>query len=166
MHTRYSLLSDKGRSGGVLSKQKEPDVYHLNVQLTEQMIFDYVADALLTQNRKSLKQYRTTTGISSENACAYRGRDNTRCGIGHLIRDEEYKLTMEGKTVNSLVDLFNITFRHLKPFAMPDKCLLDTLQRVHDRHEPHAWYQEFKRIARNYALSFAYISSRYHGRFA
>lgn len=55
-----------------------------------QSIFDEVLFKLRAQGKSS-------TGDNNE--CLYRGNDNTKCAVGHLIPDDEYSPDMEGVSV-------------------------------------------------------------------
>lgn len=92
------------------------------IPYTKQTAFDTSARHLLTQNKKAKL---------SAIACAYRGEDGTKCGIGCLIPDDRYLPSMEGKTVMDLMlwgkvnDLFEDPDHNIMFF-------LTDLQHVHD----------------------------------
>lgn len=56
--------------------------------MTRQEIFNTVATALLAQGKASYARY---------GGCLYRGPDGTKCAVGHLIPDEKYRPSLEGK---------------------------------------------------------------------
>jgi hypothetical protein len=69
--------------------------------LSAQELFDTVATALLKQGRPSMQ-----TGNRS--ACMYRGPDDCKCAIGHLIPDEEYNSEYEFKSIAEVLQNFPI----------------------------------------------------------
>ena len=99
-----------------------------------QEIFDTVAEHLFTQGKQAV----------SDKGCAYRGRDNTTCAVGCLIKDSEYLPAMDdgralakirgfsaehlsGTGVASLIDAGVLPAR-----LVPHRVLLSFLQNVHD----------------------------------
>lgn len=81
---------------------------------TAQEIFDTVARHLIAQGAQS---------ITDDGHCRYRADDGKRCAVGCLFTDEEYRPSMEGHGVSSVM-----LPGRLKPHSM----LLRDLQRVHD----------------------------------
>lgn len=64
-----------------------------------QQAFDAVAVHLRTQGRKSLLTQEEKDSLGDMGAyvtCAYRAKDGTRCGIGGIIPDDQYKVEFEG----------------------------------------------------------------------
>lgn len=110
--------------------------------MTDQDIFDTVAQHLLTQNRRS------TLGAM----CEYRGADGLKCAVGCLIPDELYLREMEGYTA---------TDSRVKPALVSalgrsrdiPMALLVALQKCHDMYEPHQWREQLKAIAKSHNLS-------------
>lgn len=82
---------------------------------TAQEVFERVANHLLTQNKKS-------TGLDF--SCKYRGLNNTKCSVGSLISDDEYKCEFEGMRWHTIVVKYEITQAHLR--------LIMELQKIHD----------------------------------
>ena len=79
-----------------------------------QKTFDTMVDHLYKQGGPA---------INDIGGCLYRGPNGSKCAIGCLIPDEEYKDSMEGKSVNYL----NIDFDNLKT-----KSVCYSMQIVHD----------------------------------
>lgn len=95
-----------------------------------QEAFDKSVKGILAQGRKSYVSM-------SPQGCSYRGDDDCKCAVGHLIPDEEYDVDFESNSVKGLRDKFNIAA--LKPFfdqerfPMNDGVLfLSYLQQAHD----------------------------------
>lgn len=93
-----------------------------------QEIFDVVSLHLLIQHEKSL---------DSNDDCAYRGRNNTKCAIGCLISDEEYNTSMEGRLVSALKDINE-----------RQDTFLQFLQNIHDHKPVKLWYEELTDFAK------------------
>lgn len=101
--------------------------------ITEQQVFDKVANHLLKQMKKS--EIRTR---GNDSQCAYRSREGLACAAGCLISDEEYDLSFDasenmqgGITWDWLVD---------QKIVAPDhKYLIEMLQLLHDRNDPDNW---------------------------
>lgn len=75
--------------------------------------------------------------LSNENdyMCAYRGRNEAKCGIGHLIPDEVYAAygeIIENKTIYAILQCgYFPAINNL--FDKDDLTFLHDLQRIHDR---------------------------------
>lgn len=116
--------------------------------MTLQEIFDTAATHLLKQGKRA----------SQNGTCLYRGPDDTKCAVGCLIKDEFYRLGLEGKIsrhpmvmdalVKSGVD-FDQKFngRH----SVED--FLYDLQQVHDDTSPSNWREELDQVAADYGLN-------------
>ncbi len=115
-----------------------------NRKLTAQMLFDSVAEHLLAQGKKSLRQSR------GYEACAYRGHGGLKCAVGAVILDHEYFPGMEGVPVSELVVCGLLPDR-----LVPHERLLRALQNTHDTFEPEDWRYEVCRVAVRYGLSTA-----------
>ena len=88
----------------------------------------------------------TEQGCQSKNEkgeCLYRGPNNTKCGIGHIISDEKYREDMEGRDIIGLIikDLFPET-KH--------KSLLRDIQMIHDSEPASDWPIYFSRLRKTY----------------
>ncbi len=103
--------------------------------MTPQEVFDTVANHL----RKQGQWARVANPLPSawrnqSEICAYRTPEGLRCAVGCLIEDEDYDPTMEGKTVDSLVDEFDL------PHLYRHQHLLSRLQELHDYDK--AWSED------------------------
>ena len=105
--------------------------------MNKEQIFSTVKEHLLTQNRRSL----------SGNRCMYRGHDNTKCAVGCLITDEQYKPEMEGIRVFGLIT----DHEALKPLA-EHLHLLTALQDVHDNIAVQDWPEALTLVAKRFYL--------------
>jgi hypothetical protein len=119
-------------------------------ELDKQQVFDQIAGHLLTQSRKSHQSYNGCAKFR----CAYRGDEGLKCAIGALISDEEYKPTMETKSVASLaVEFF--------PSPLLDKGVTDflqTFQTIHDSWEVTDWKYKLSTIPQKY-VSYSSINT-------
>lgn len=66
--------------------------------MTNQEMFDIAYAAIIKQDHKSEKK-----GLVGKYVCAYRGDYHRKCAIGHLIKDEFYNLSLEGRVAVSCV---------------------------------------------------------------
>lgn len=64
--------------------------------------------------------------------CLYRGPNGTKCGIGHLLTDEEAK-SLDVDTRNNSVDFLLMHGRLPARFSPADKDFYSGLQSAHDR---------------------------------
>lgn len=108
--------------------------------LTEQQIFDKVKDHLLEQNCQSIDP--------DSCICLYRGPNNAKCSIGHLIEDNEYYDNMERQSIRELLD--GNTFKN---FDVSHLDLLLKLQELHDNSQSEFWIEKFEDIKRDYFLN-------------
>jgi hypothetical protein len=106
--------------------------------MTEQEVFDKVAEHLLTQNRQSL--------INGN--CVYRGGNGLMCAAGCLIPDNKYYPIMNRKPWNALVTS-NMISAHCFD-------LIASLQRVHDCWPVAKWKLRLKELALIYKLEFKF----------
>jgi len=122
--------------------------------MTNQEIFDKVAQHLLMQGRRSVDQ---------RGKCAYRGKGGDRCAIGCLIPDGLYLARMEGVSVVPLLMSFPalcdgigfevLAWRVVIGFRENRAWLLDDLQRVHDAYAVDSWAGLLREIAAQHRLS-------------
>lgn len=87
--------------------------------------------------------------------CAYRGDDNRKCAIGHLIEDDHYKPLIENFSIGyDAVRLAVMRSQNLNEQKMQDlQDLLSILQRAHDhRDNPEAMQQAFQHEAEFHGL--------------
>lgn len=86
-----------------------------------QLLFESVIGHLKRQEwRRSI-----ASGSDDYNPCAYRGLDNTKCAVGHLIPNRNYNITLEGNDVCSITN-------KLPSYANKYMMLLSNLQSFHD----------------------------------
>lgn len=112
--------------------------------LTEQEIFSRVAAHLLLQNKKSFYSPDNVREI-----CAYRGEGGTKCAVGCLLEDDEYRPYMEDKGVDRLLSLTPDGFRN---FGVQNHNLLCDLQYIHDYMQPVEWKTALGQVAMQYGL--------------
>lgn len=95
------------------------DTIYLNA-VSEQDAFNKAFIGIVKQGCPSIDGYE---------GCAYRGDNDTKCGIGFLIDDEDYEAAMhdiEGNTIASLLDDGWVEADHL------GEAFLTNLQKRHD----------------------------------
>lgn len=122
--------------------------------LNRQEMFTKVVNGLASQQwQKSVRE--SPDGKST--ACQYRGEEGRRCGVGWIIRDDEYKPEMEGLMAKRLVAYYGA--RILEGFHRGDEMLesdlefLDQLQGHHDMSEsPDHMEERFRRFAVEHGL--------------
>ena len=106
--------------------------------------FDKVLKAIRKQNYQ-----RSATKVGS---CKYRGPNGLRCAAGHLIPNNLYRKSMEGKTINSrIINMPTIG----EYFKNVNSDLLSDLQSAHDRdlkYGENNWETGMKQIAKEYNL--------------
>lgn len=104
---------------------------------SDQEIFDQVKEHLLRQNKQSR--------IDEHEVCQYRCA-GTKCAIGCLIADDEYKPEMEAYTIWTIIDQ-----RYVQD--NPTHILLHNLQTVHDLYQPHQWSYRLTELALELGLN-------------
>ena len=102
----------------------------------KQITYDIIIAGLRKQNAKSLNK---------NGNCAFRGLNNTRCAVGFLIDDKEYRPAFD----DPKKDDPGFTFVRNKGH---DESLLSSLMLVHDHSEPKSWEKQFKDIASQFNL--------------
>jgi len=112
--------------------------------MTNQQAFNKSAKHLLTQNKRSINLKANTY---DSNVCLYRSPDGSKCAIGALISDKEYRASMEGTCASELV-------RHALPhkFRNVSTDMLQDLQEMHDENKPSTWGGKLRVIAKRYDL--------------
>ena len=95
-------------------------------------IFTRVKHHLLTQGVKSQES-------TYQERCFYRGPNATKCAVGCLIRDELYRVSLEGRPVH-WCDVKKALQNSLD-IELDDRALrfLDALQKVHDLDDVQSW---------------------------
>lgn len=119
--------------------------------MTPQAVFNKVVNGLRKQGRKSVSE---TEIVNGKPACMYRGDNKTRCAVGQLIRNSEYKPWMESSAFHFILsqDCPHICHKSLKVRLRPHADLIDALQKVHDNADVAEWEVEFKQTASRYDL--------------
>lgn len=107
-------------------------------QYSEQEVFDYVVNHLLTQN----KQAR----LADDSDCAYRTEDGLKCAVGCLIPDDLYKPEFERRSYRALIvsEQFDPTHQEL----------ISRLQMLHDDNQPGTWKENLSCLASSLGLEF------------
>jgi hypothetical protein len=121
--------------------------------MTPQEAFDIASKHLLTQMCKSEEE---------PGNCLYRGPNGLMCGIGPLIKDEDYSPKMEGSTVSGIIASFHLPYLeavNIDPVTtlVDDEShdyLLNSIQFVHDHNDPYTWRERLERVAYIYGLKF------------
>ena len=109
--------------------------------MTEQDIFDKVAEHLLTQKEKAQ---------DSCEVCRYRTANGAKCAVGCLIPDNNYKKTIEGFPTQSVWKEMMVMIPGLQDSHMR---LLTTLQIVHDSIPVDKWKLELGNVALKHDLN-------------
>lgn len=99
--------------------------------MNNQQAFTTAIRGVLMQGRKS----------TETNTCLYRGPNNLRCGVGHLIPDNLFSDKIEGLNISSMLranymydeELIAVKSRLRQHFKDVSPELLDDIQRWHDR---------------------------------
>jgi site-specific DNA-adenine methylase len=126
---------------------------------TPQRIFDFVIVRLAEQGKAS------TTGSDRDGSlkCAYRGKSNTKCAIGHLIPDKLYsKLLKSGVDIDEgdYTDVDALVKRKEFSYLKPFKHLLKRLQYAHDSASTAISLREhLKEIAKEHKLKSSLVGS-------
>jgi len=121
-------------------------------QVTEQEVFEQISRHLLYQNKKSLNDY-IKNDLLRYNACAYRGRDNTKCAVGCIIGDNEYKKDFEGQSWNGLLSVLGIKTAHWN--------IIDELQQIHDSVKVVNWKYKLIELGKSFELDTQFIEKEF-----
>lgn len=117
---------------------------------TLQQIFDEVVTHLLTQGEKAIN--------SDGSACLYR-YGSLKCAVGCLIKDEHYKIELEGATVDHVV----VQTALMKSGVDANNCytvgLLGRLQSIHDDYGPYSWARVLEEVANDYPVNTVVLDS-------
>lgn len=97
---------------------------------TEQEVFDIVANHLIKQNKKSIRNGKSM----------YRGPRGLKCAAGCLIPDDSYHESMEHISWHAL-----IYSKH--PVPKQHVNLISELQVIHDTQRPLRWIVELRKLA-------------------
>ncbi len=121
--------------------------------MNKQEIFDKVATHLITQNAKAVSE-------DDSESCLYRSPGGLTCAMGHLIPDDLYHPSMEGKGARA--ELFAPVYDHLDvPYVLGDEStlhgeevrLIMALQSTHDNWPPDRWPDVLATVAKDYELN-------------
>ena len=115
--------------------------------MNRQEIYNTVAKHLLTQGVAS----RIERGPGTIPACMYRGPNGTKCAVGCLISDDEYKPELEYHTLEMLWR----DFPQLSAFQNVDEndiTFLANLQTIHDVYTPDTWKMLLEKFAMDHGL--------------
>lgn len=87
--------------------------YDLN---NPQSVFDFIVRALIAQGKPSVGSYQKKVSRSypdygepdfemiEDYGCMYRSPDGCKCAAGHMIPDEKYDLSMEGRIFSAIAE--------------------------------------------------------------
>ncbi len=111
--------------------------------LTQQQIFDQVADHLLTQKKKSYNK--------KETSCAYRGPNGLKCAIGGILADNEIV------KIANCISPNDVNYLAIHQLKLPDRLtghteFLRYLQMIHDVHKPSRWIEKLSAFAKEKGL--------------
>ena len=120
-----------------------------------QEVFDFAVGKVIEQGVQAR---------GSQNQCAYRGENGTKCTFGHLIPDALYKKRMEGMSAQALLCnepyyKFN-NVEALMPSLEVHVGLIEALQAAHDNVDPVNFVPNFRRraeaVAATHGLTFKF----------
>ena len=125
--------------------------------LDKQAVFDIAINGLIAQGAFSFAPYGDGRGGIQ---CLYRGPNNTRCGIGHLIPDAEYLDKIES---DGAMEALRDTGARNRIHPDVTNFFLGNLQSVHDlAAENGSSWRDFRGLfeafAKEYELSLANIN--------
>lgn len=98
--------------------------------MNKQQVFNTVSRHLFTQGRRSFGLLPKSEHLQG---CLYRGPDDTKCAVGCLIPDNQYRIWMEGQTVFNVVHRDTLTT--IPEVLVDHTALLSALQKIHDMSE-------------------------------
>lgn len=105
---------------------------------TEQEVFDYIANHLLTQNEVS----------GGYSGCLYRGKNGLKCAAGCLMSDEEYNDNWESETWQDLIITNQVPAYHSD--------IISRMQVIHDVYEVYNWSKKIKELSIELGLEFKF----------
>ena len=130
----------------------------MQINLTNQEIFNKVATHLFTQGKRSFDK--------KLKVCAYRNDEGLSCAIGCLIPDELYDPAFEGRRIWGLMDE---NYEVKKYFSNVSLELLSKLQGVHDYKD--SWTSSgtlrsfLHGVAKDFELDYSILDNlRFEGR--
>jgi hypothetical protein len=119
-----------------------------------QFLFNYIANHLLTQNKKS-QGYSKDHRDFDDVRCLYRGPDGLKCAAGAVITDDVYSADFERIGVWSIEKddkVFTLSLGRTPTEREMD--MLQKLQSIHDTKWPESWSKELKKAADEFGLTF------------
>lgn len=105
---------------------------------TEEQLFDYIADHLLAQRKRSINIEKHDT--FSNEFCAYRGNDGLSCAAGCLIPDDLYEEKMEHQNWDDITCDFPL----LQPKNKKLDIIIKNMQHLHDTMPVEKWEEKIK----------------------
>ena len=102
---------------------------------TKQEVYDYIANHLLTQNKKCLK----------EKQCLYH-HNELRCAAGCLIPEDKYDPDIEETNWDGLTSWGFAPSNH--------RYLIEDLQIIHDSEEPKDWREKIIEVDKKHKLNY------------
>ena len=118
--------------------------------MTEQTAFNLVKNHLLTQMTKSMGKNNF-----GDTQCLYRGPNGTKCAIGALITDAEYKeITDHSHEFWGNYGLMISQTEKLQSLQGLDLTFLEELQIIHDQYETQDWKNQLEVFAKKYSLQY------------
>lgn len=109
-----------------------------------QEVLNFVVGGLRTQGCKAL----------DAGNCKYRGENGTKCAVGLLIPDSEYKTDFEGQAVTPCKVISNNDITKYVMGKGYDPRLLEDLQSIHDVRRVADWEDGFLEISQKHGLTF------------
>lgn len=114
--------------------------------MDRQKAFDIMVTALREQGRRSMN-YRQTV-------CLFRGENQNKCAIGHLIPDDLYDACFD--EASTLYDIMenNIMIKTYGEWERGDLQFLSDMQLCHDNEDLKDWEPTWKAIAEKYGIKY------------
>ncbi len=108
-------------------------------------------NAVVRQLRKQGKRSVIKVPGESTVACLYRSEDGSRCAVGAVMSNKDYRPLMEESTVYALlVDFPHVLTSLRKRFGDFEKGMLDRLQSMHDSERAfEGWEPRFFTFVQN-----------------
>ena len=113
--------------------------------MNAQEIYETVVNHLRQQGERS---------VGPDGTCLYRSGNGLKCAIGILISDEVYKPEMEEKDLLVLLDQDTINLGPVREELTKHFSMLKEFQKAHDCSYPSNWEEDFKKIAKLFALQY------------
>lgn len=101
--------------------------------MTPQQILDTAYLGLKAQGKKS----------KNDTACAYRGPNGTKCGVGMLIDDETARC-WDGEPNPAIRSIISAGADGVEPWMVENLGLLRNIQYAHDKIDEERWHEHFE----------------------